>query len=475
MNNIFKVLFFTVSTFSLTSCSEVDMGTLSHTEEGLLSLSAQVVGESQVFTPTLKGPYKDGDVIEFKFPSPIETPVDLSKIKLIVSLENDCFVEPKLPGIVDLSSPYELNVKTSMGGVKTFTIIGTLVSPICTFKKDWFKGGNDLGYEWPVWISSIAVSDDNIVLYDGVENYPNSFIKVYDGETGALVKQIMAPVTWISQVKTDDAGHIVTVRQNIHAGGFMLYYYDTMDSNPKLLLNYSADAGCQSMLGNRFNVVGNLASGKAYVYVLAGNTYWGAQGKEYYRWEFYDGELVEEIPKIVDFSAHVSSFWETANVQRLNITDDSDIYLSYYQYADTDTQQMLGSHIYCFNEDLNNITEMNRKNFDYKLLGFRVFEIENHRFLAMLTQAFGGASVCVKVFDISDKDDWANMQPDKDNYNDFLIFESEQFSVNNINQWGDIAVNIDGNKAYIYGTIVSNDKSQSGVVKLVMTYYPPQQ
>lgn len=475
MNNIFKVLLFAISISLVTSCGKIDMGTLSHSEEELLSLSAQIVGESQVFTPTLKGPYKDGDIIEFKFPSPIESPVDLSKIKLVVSLENDCFVEPKLPGMIDLSAPYKLNIKTSIGDIKTFTIVGTLVSPICTFKKDWFKNGNDLGYEWPVWISSIAVSGDNFVLYDGVENYSNSYIKVYDSEGATLIKQIKAPTTFISQIKTDDAGHIIAVRQNVWGAGFMLYYYDAIDSNPKLLLDYSVDAGCKSLLGNRFNVVGNLVSGRAYVYALAGNTFLGAQGKEYYRWEFNDGELVEKNPKVVDFSTHISGFWETANIQRLSTADDSDIYLSYYQYTDTDTQQMLGSHIYCFKEDLNNISEMNRKNFDYKLLGFRVFKIDDHCFMAILTQAFGGSSVCMKVFDITNKDNWNNMQPDNENYNDFLIFESEQFPVNNINQWGDVAVKIDGNKAYIYGTIVSNDKSQSGVAKFAMTYYPSKQ
>ena len=65
------------------------------------------------------------------------------------------------------------------------------------------------------------------------------------------------------------------------------------------------------------------------------------------------------------------------------------------------------------------------------------------------------------------------MNPDSDNYNEFLIFESEQYVVNNINQWGDVAVKVDNNKAQIYATIVSADKSQSGVAMYEMTYYPP--
>lgn len=115
------------------------MGNTPQAEKGLLSLTAKIAGESQVFSPTKRGPYKDGDVIEFKFPSPIEDPVDLSKVNLIVSLENDCFVQPGLPGTIDLTSPFELKVKTAIGVVKTYIIKAIPVGPIATFKKGWLR------------------------------------------------------------------------------------------------------------------------------------------------------------------------------------------------------------------------------------------------------------------------------------------------------------------------------------------------
>ena len=40
------------------------MGNTPQAEKGLLSLTAKIAGESQVFSPTKRGPYKDGDVIE---------------------------------------------------------------------------------------------------------------------------------------------------------------------------------------------------------------------------------------------------------------------------------------------------------------------------------------------------------------------------------------------------------------------------
>ena len=169
-----------------------DDGNTPQAEKGLLSLTAKIAGESQVFSPTKRGPYKDGDVIEFKFPSPIEDPVDLSKVNLIVSLENDCFVQPGLPGTIDLTSPFELKVKTAIGVVKTYIIKAIPVGPIATFKKGWFKNGNDLDYIWPVWISSIAISNNDFVLYDGVENYDEVILK-FTVRKCCLKKKIKAP------------------------------------------------------------------------------------------------------------------------------------------------------------------------------------------------------------------------------------------------------------------------------------------
>ena len=52
MKNIFKSLLLVTYAFCITSCGEVDMGNTPQAEEGLLSLTAKIAGESQIFSPT---------------------------------------------------------------------------------------------------------------------------------------------------------------------------------------------------------------------------------------------------------------------------------------------------------------------------------------------------------------------------------------------------------------------------------------
>lgn len=454
----------------LTACGEVDMGETDYARNGLQNLTLQLEGESRVFTPAKSGPYHDGDIIEFRIPSSIESPVDLSKGRLTASLENDCFMETPLAGmVIDLSEPYDLRVRLPKGEIATYTLVAKRITPLCLFKKTWFKNAAELSYEFPVWITSIAMAKEGFVVYDGVENYPASRIKVYDEEDASLITSLNVPNTFLSQVKTDDAGHIVAARENVYGAGFMLYLFKDINSEPELILDYTAAAGCQLMLGYRFSICGDLTRGKAYVYAMAGNIYFGAQGKEYYCWEFNDGVPVSTIPVKTDFSSQVTECWDSSNIQRMSTDENSDIYLSYYRYKDG-----TGSHIYRIEGGTGDLSEMKTANFEYQLLGFRVFEMQGHRFLAMLTQGNGAPTITMKVFDITDNTQWSTMKPGDEEYSNFMVYESEPFPANNVNHWGDVAVRVDDTKAYIYATIVSSDKAQAGVVKWTVDYFSPE-
>lgn len=447
----------------MTSCGEVDMSGIDLSRNGLLNLTLKLEGQSQSFTPVNVGPYVDGDVIEFNIPSEIENPVDLSHGTMTASLENDCYMEIPMAGrVFDMSEPQTLRVILPQGKVSTYTVITKRVTPLFMFKKTWFKSANDLEYTWPVWIPSIGVAKEGFVVYDGVENYTSSRIKVYDEGDGTLLQSINVPTTFLSQVKTDDAGHIVAGRQNIYGAGFMLYLYEDMNAAPKLILDYAAGLGCQLMLGNHFTICGDITNGKAYVYAVAGGIYFGAKGKEYYCWEFNDGVPVNVMPTKVDFSSKVTDCWNNATMERVSPDADSDIYLSYYRYADN-----TGSRMYCINSASGDVSEMKPENFEFNLLSFKVFEIEGHRLLAVLNQTdISGASI--KVFDITDSKLWSTMKPGDEGYNKFMLYESERFPANNLNSWGDITAHVNGQEAYVYATILSSDKNQAGVVKLTI-------
>ncbi|WP_029902448.1 hypothetical protein [Prevotella sp. 10(H)] len=473
---ICKLIFVALAAiWTFSSCGSVDMGDTSVQTTGLQSLTVQIVGGSQVFTPATKGPYNDGDVIIFKIPSPLEEPTDVSKMKLAVSLENNCKAEPAIPGVIDLTAPYELKVRTSTGEIKTYMIKVELLPPIASFQKEWHKNSTQLGFKYINWLWSLDVSGDYLFVHDGVNFDPDPNIRVYNKNSGDIVKAIPSPRTVIGQVRTDDAGHIIAGRINGSGAGFMLYVYnDIDDANPQLLLDYANDAGCPVNLGYRFSVVGNIKQGKAYVYATVGNRYEANDNRNaYYYWEFNNGIPLTVVPNKVEFTP-IAGAWDYADVQRRSIDDDSDIFLSYILYESTDAQSRLfGSRFYRFRDGLQEVIEMDKSNHEYKILGYKVFSVGDSDFLAMLTQVFYDTDpVKLKVFDITDINNIRDMNPDKDGYNDFMIFESENYTVYNIMMFGDVAVSVQGNDAYIYGLLISNNASQGGIIKYHMKYYP---
>ena len=58
-------------------------------------------------------------------------------------------------------------------------------------------------------------------------------------KTGAAVKTIDAARSFMMKARTDDAGHLITSRENIYGAGFMVFYYSEADQ--KLQANYKKE------------------------------------------------------------------------------------------------------------------------------------------------------------------------------------------------------------------------------------------
>lgn len=471
-------------TLSFSSCGNEDMGPTKDYLQGLLSVSVNKVGDSQSYTPNNKGPYKTGDIIEINIPYREGTTLDLTRMNLVVSLENNCFINPKIPGIVNLSTPYTLSVTNSLGEKAEYTIKVNPVKiekAIATFEKEWFKNANQLQLAFAEWASSIALNDNYLFIHDGVSSNANRNIRAYDLETGELKKTLSVGFqSFLCQIKTDDAGHLMISRFNIYGAGFMLYLYDNIDdSEPRLILNYTADAGCPVNLGIHFSVVGNIKEGKAYVYATSG-TYFDvvdAQGSDaYYYWEFNDGIPTSVIPTKITFPK-IGGTWTYAIPQRESVEDNSDIYLSYLVYSEGDASGVAsGSHFYCINGgQINDIIELDKTNLEYKILGYTVFKMGNHRFLATLLKGFDNeATAFIKIFDITDKNNIKTMKPKMEGYDRFMLYVSDKYSNYQTNHWGDITVQKEGNNAYIYAIIPDITAANAGIMKYHMIYDAPE-
>lgn len=475
-----KILFYLLSLIVLVACVQEDFSSYQEHVNGLLNLSLTKVGETQVYSPKSSGPYKNGDVIEFDISYREGSVLDLSKMKLNISLENNCYAEPKVPGFIDLSVPYILSVVNSIGDRLTFTIkVNPIMIPkaIASVEKEWFLNANQLqcSSSFVNYLTSIAISQNTFIVYDGVGS-SGGFIKSYNTETGELLETVNVPNTFISQVKTDDAGHIIANRMNIYEAGFMLYYYDNIHSVPKLILDYTAADGCPPNLGGRISIVGNLKEGKAYVYATTGayfdvvdNT--GANA--YYYWEFNDGVPVDIKPVKVEFPL-VNGMWQIANVQRETVDAESALFLSHLTFSESDSEPYIfGSNFYKIKSgDVANILQMKKENFEYKILSYKTFKIEDSHFLVMLLKGFTyDAGVYLKVFDITDEQNFVEMKPGAENYDRFVLYSSEPYLTYHMDHWGDITVDIKGKDAYIYAIIPDcSSATAAGVMKYHFKY-----
>lgn len=448
------------------SCQKPDLIEGKTGPDGLLNFSVSIPGESAAYSANTAGPYRDGDTLFINVPTSEEEPVDVTRLKPVASLADNSIMTPGLPGILDFTTPVEVMVRTGKGVTQKNYIKVVPTLPKTLFKKAWFKNAQALGV-LRTNISGMTVLGDNMLVADfNVWDAGDATggVRVYDKLTGAFKKIIPAPTTFSAQVCADDAGHFAVNRYNIYGAGFMLYYYEDINSAPKLILNYAASDGCPVELGKKMSVIGNLKEGKAYVYAAAEGT------NTYLYWEFTNGVPASNIPKSVTY-AGAGGPWSYGIVKRMSIEENSGHYISYCHYDGADTDLKKGSRFDIVSATLD-VTQLKKDNHDYKILDFDVFTVKGDKFLAILQQGFWAwDATSVKVFEITDEGK-LNLVPADSGYKDFMLFSSDIYGGTNYNKWGDIVADVKGNEVYIYASLSNTDGATSGVMAYRMIYTP---
>ncbi|NGM65458.1 hypothetical protein [Sphingobacterium sp. SGR-19] len=445
------------------ACQKAELRKDTRFDKGLLNFFLAIPGQSTEYPAVAAGPYEDGDTIYVNVPTTEEEPVDVSKLRATASLEHNSRIEPALSGIMDFTNPLDIRVTDGDGNVKQLVIKAVPTLPRTTFKKLWFSTADQLGIV-RTNISGMAVVKDRILVADfaGGTLGAEVGVRVYDANTKALIKTIPAPTTFCMQVVADDADHFVVNRYNIYGAGLMLYFYEDIDSAPQLILNYVAGAGVPAELGRKISVIGNLKTGKAYVYATA-----PAVDNQIYYWEFDNGVVRSTTPQVIRYAA--ATPWTFATVQRKSLDAESDHYLTYNNYDAADANRAKGSRFVQFTPTMD-VFGMNTSNHYYKIFDFEVFTIDGNQFLAMLTQGFfAWDATHVKVYDITDPTKMTLVSDDV-GYRDFMLFESDAYGGTNYNRYGDLDVNISGKTVTIYATMATNDKSTAGVMAYQMRY-----
>jgi hypothetical protein len=460
------VSLFVVSLISCSSDPDLSEGWSSETD-GLLNVTIQIPDNPAEFYATKKGPYTEGEEILVKVPTTDEEPLDVSRLICTVSLQHNCYVRPAIGGELDFTKPYEIKVVDALGKTHTNTIRIVPTPPKTKFSKLWDKSCADL---------AIASRNNTGIAmnskYLAVQEY-NGPIYLYDRTTGSFVKTIDAASSFMMKIRTDDGGHFVTSRENVYGAGFMVFYYSETDNTHNLILNYTAGDGCPEDLGYNMNVIGDVTKGVSYIYgTRPGDMY-------IYYWKLQDGQLVTPAnqPLKLRYGPAGGPWTSAPSIQRASLADDSEHYISYSRWIRGNDDDALKSRFSIFTPSME-ITSLNIKDYEYRILGFRVFDADDDQYVAINDQEadqWAGGGSTLKVFDITNRSKM-ELAPDDDGYNNFCLFTSNMSDwYQNYFSWGDVAVYKEatqtGYDIYIAQSFVGFTTSESKIRVFKMSYY----
>lgn len=465
MKEIMKEILLTIVVIItiFTACVQEEESVIANQKDGLMNVMIKIHGEDQIYMATKAGPYEDGETIYVKIPTLEEDPLDVTELKPTVSVQNNCFVIPALPNMVDFTEPYKITVVNAFGEQKT-NYIEVVPTPMRTvFKSLWFKSAQELGIVNSN-ISGMSVTKDYLIVRNGDEG-----IRIFDRNNVSYVKTLKAPYPTLNMsVNTDAGGNVIVNRYNMWGAGFRVFLYRDIKNLPdgalgEEILEYTPSG---LVLGTKMTVTGNLSTGKAYIYATAEND------KNIYYWEFNDGVVKSKIPNVISYD-NAGTNWTTALVKRKNIDDNSDLYVSYMHYDGGDSgTQAKGSRFEILSTNDQIPMQMEKNNHEYKILGFETFEINNEEFLVMTTQAFWAwDGTFTRIFDITNREK-IELKPGETGYEDFFLMGSAIYGGVNYNRWGDVSVYVDNYDAYIYVSVAAMEPDKAGVFAYRMIYTP---
>lgn len=453
---------------ALVSCESPDY-TAGRTDQvnGLMSVTIQIPGNPSKFNATKAGPYAEGEEIIVKVPTTDESPLDVTRLICMVNVEHNCFVTPAVGGEMDFTEPYPITVVDVLGNAHHNTIRVVPTPPKTKFAKLWEKSAGLLNTSSNA--TGLALYQNYLVIqeFDGPLHF-------YDRNTGEFVKQIEAASSFMMRARTDDAGHLITARENVYGAGFMVYYYSEEEQRHIELLNWTDSDGCPDDVGYNMSVKGDVTKGVAYIYGMC------PHNMEVYYWKLEDGQLVTPAakPNVLRYGPAGGNWTSAPMVQRASLADDSNHYIAYNRYSSATGNDEAYKARFSMFTPAYEITSLNQDNHEYRILGFNVFSIENDTYLALNDEqadTWSGGVSTLSVYDITNPEKM-ELGPDDGGYDDFCLFRGEWSPyATSYNSWGDLAACVKqtetGYDVYIVIGVVGADTAQTTVRMYKMTWF----
>ena len=453
---------------ALFSCEKPDFSEGQEDQvNGLMNVVLKIPGNPVEYSAVKKGPYDEGEEIQVKLPTSEDAPLDVTHLYCTVSVEHNCFVNPPVGRIIDFTEPYAIEVTDALGNVHHNTIRVIPVPPKTRFEEVWTKTDLEMGIPSRNNMG-MAMNDKYMAVLEwGAGIGPN--FHLFDYKTGTKIKTVNTPDRFMFRVRTDDAGHFVasTCNEKDSGVGFSAYVYNDEKGTFKPLLNFMPDEGCPLQLGLGMSVVGDITKGTSYIYAT------GADAMEIYWWELRDGLqiTVPSKPNVMRFGPAKTN-WYMSQVQRMSIAEDSEMYISYLHMGGNEKEG--GSAFQHFTPDME-ITTMNPLNHMYKIMDFKVFNLDNDVFMVSNQQGFISWDYNkLRVYEITDKS-MMELVPEDDGYKDFLVFDEVGWGIVNYNKIGNVDVEIEetptGYDVWIGLNSFGFEASTSMQKMYKMTYY----
>lgn len=454
---------------TLASCESPDYETGRTAQvNGLMSVTIQIPGNPSKFAATKTGPYEENEEIIVKVPTTDETPLDLTRLICMVNVEHNCYVTPAVGGEMDFTNPYPITVVDALGNKHHNTIRVVPTPPKTKYAKLWGQSGETMQATHNP--TGLALWKD----YLAVQVY-NGNIKLYNRETGAFVKDIEPASSFMMRARTDDAGHLLTNRENVYSAGFMVYLYSEETQEHINILNYTADDGCPDDLGHNFSVKGDVTKGVAYIYGTCPNK------MEVYYWKLVDGQLETPAskPNVLRYGPAGGNWTSAPMIERATLDDESDHYIAVNRRSgNPEEHPELMSKFSMFTSSFE-VTSLNQNNHFYRILGFDVFNVENDTYLALVDEyadPWSGGPSTLRVFDITNPEHM-ELGPNDAGYDRFCLFKGEDTPgyTTNYSDWGDVATKIEptaiGYDIYIATGLVGSSAAEAHVRVYKMTWY----
>lgn len=303
----------------LLSCQQPDKDVIT-SDNILRGIQLFVPGIDNAIIPETPGPYQDEN-IEIVFEG--DPQMDLSAVKLILTVPNSATVEPALSGYtVDLSKPYSFDVKGYDGNIKKYTLTTKIIPTVFKVRELYKKGASEMQFQHYA-NRAVAISGDHFVVHStsGVFNY-------YKLANGSRVGQLsMDGIDWASlaapstatcaYIASDEKGRVFASNMTNGTGGTMkIYYWDDVNAKPKPLLTWTNTE--QGSTGLKFYVKGDISE-LAYIYFPIPAT------KSFARWEVKNGAVTSTNPEIV--RVNITEHWDNnANVVPIEVGKEANYF-----------------------------------------------------------------------------------------------------------------------------------------------------